>query len=447
MANVFAVKSGNWSDPTVWNTGALPTSDDNVYSNTFTVTIDISPTVLSIRNSAVTGPPTIVAGGGFTIATPGVTLTANVIATSGVCLTISHTSGTVTVNGSSTGSATVAFAHGISFTGAGILNVNGDCTGNVQDARGLLSSSSGTVTVTGNVFGSDGGNAHGVQNSSTGTMNIIGNITGATFGNVTAGAVNSGSGTMTVTATGSITGIVGPGLQNTGSGTVNIIGVCSSAGAQAGVVNSSSTGTINITGTCTGGTSTGAAFVNSSSGLITHIGVAQSSTTAPAISFGSVSQRTILTGPLISTDENFAGGATASGINPCIAARWFPKDTALSTFSYTMRGENVEGSIRPDRSLYLIEAYETTYPSESDVRLGTTYAPEDLYTGSCAVPGSSSVLVGVPVDDTVGDYVASAADFWNVSTELIGTSGSIGERMKNAATIQSVGAQIEALGA
>ena len=37
MAIVRAVKTGVWSDTTVWNTGSLPTSADDVYSNNFTV--------------------------------------------------------------------------------------------------------------------------------------------------------------------------------------------------------------------------------------------------------------------------------------------------------------------------------------------------------------------------------------------------------------------------
>ena len=45
MANVYAVKSGNWSDTTVWNTSALPTSADDVYANNKSVNIDINPYV------------------------------------------------------------------------------------------------------------------------------------------------------------------------------------------------------------------------------------------------------------------------------------------------------------------------------------------------------------------------------------------------------------------
>jgi len=40
MPNVYAVKSGNWSDPTVWNTGVVPTGSDDVRSGAFTVTVD-----------------------------------------------------------------------------------------------------------------------------------------------------------------------------------------------------------------------------------------------------------------------------------------------------------------------------------------------------------------------------------------------------------------------
>ena len=62
MANITATKNGNWSDATVWSSGVLPTSADDVYSNGFNVTIDQNVTVLSIRQSS---PASTTTGGTF----------------------------------------------------------------------------------------------------------------------------------------------------------------------------------------------------------------------------------------------------------------------------------------------------------------------------------------------------------------------------------------------
>lgn len=92
--------------------------------------------------------------------------------------------------------------------------------------------------------------------------------------------------------------------------------------------------------------------------------------------------------------------------------RWYPADTALSTFVMTMRGASVIGSPaeRPARNLYLTDAYAATYPAAANVRSGTTYGAGGSLTGTCAVPGAASVLVGVPVDATTGSATVSATD-------------------------------------
>src|SRR5438309_1972168 len=76
MADVKAVKSGIWGDTTVWSTGALPASGDNVYSNTFTVTVTVNRTAALVTNAAG-GTVAATSGGGFVLS-DGVTLTANV---------------------------------------------------------------------------------------------------------------------------------------------------------------------------------------------------------------------------------------------------------------------------------------------------------------------------------------------------------------------------------
>lgn len=50
MAVRFAIASGNWSNTAIWDNGALPTSADDVYANSYTVTIDQNVTVNTLRN-------------------------------------------------------------------------------------------------------------------------------------------------------------------------------------------------------------------------------------------------------------------------------------------------------------------------------------------------------------------------------------------------------------
>lgn len=339
MAIVRAVKTGNWSDTTVWNTGALPTTADDVYSSTFTVTIDVSPTVLSISNASTTG---VTAGGSF-VPTNGITLTC---------------------------------------TGAGVV---GATVGAWCFDSSLPAGSS--CSIVGAIVGTGTSNQSTavVRNSSGGTVNITGNISFTTTGS----------------------GVQYYGVTNTSNGIVNITGNITggSLSANYGALNNS-TGTINITGNATAGAnSNGHAIFNNSSGIVNHVGSVIASSSGAAIGIGSTTQVTILTGPLICSTSNDA----SSGINPCIAQRWFPADSALSTFRYEMRSQTTSGSpaVRAARNLYLSQAYDALYPATSNVRSGITYAP-DSRAGTCAVPPAGSVALGVPVDATTGTAAITA---------------------------------------
>jgi hypothetical protein len=50
MAVRFAVASGNWSNPAIWDNGAVPVDGDDVYANGFTITIDQNINVLKFTN-------------------------------------------------------------------------------------------------------------------------------------------------------------------------------------------------------------------------------------------------------------------------------------------------------------------------------------------------------------------------------------------------------------
>lgn len=450
MANVFATKTGNWTDTTVWNTGALPTASDDVYANGFTVTINTSPTVLSIRNTLAAG---INAGGGFT-ATSGMVLTVTgdgVIAgsvSSTTCLLLNLSVGSsCTINGNVTGGS-ASDSYGIRTQGSGIVNIFGTVRGGTGGNSPYgIRQDSGTVNVTGNLIAGSSNFATALLLNGPGTAaNIIGNVTGGTQSNCF-GIYNNSTGVFNIT--GNITG--GSLSNNTAAGGLCSNGITNITGQITGGFNSAigflqTGGQLNITGDIIGGPAAGVS--NSSSGTFTQIGTVYSSTTAPGIDFGSVSQVTILTGPFISTSGTGVLAA-ASGVNPCIAARWFIKDTELGTFSYTMRGETVSGSpsSRPARVLALPEGYNAAYPLASDVRSPVTFGPDGIYSGTMIVPDPSSVLPAVPIDDTVGtaNLQIDADSFWSVPTSTTFAAGSVGERFMRLATMASVGDQIAAM--
>lgn len=84
------------------------------------------------------------------------------------------------------------------------------------------------------------------------------------------------------------------------------------------------------------------------------------------------------------------------------------------------------------------------YPVEADVRFGTTYAASPTRTGSLRVPNPNTVSLGVLTDNTTGTMLMTPADFWNAATSGMTTSGSIGERLKTASTVQTNGDQLAA---
>lgn len=80
-------------------------------------------------------------------------------------------------------------------------------------------------------------------------------------------------------------------------------------------------------------------------------------------------------------------------------------------------------------------------PPISAVRAGVTYANATLM-GTCIVPSPSSVALNIPVDNTVGTAVLSINDINSVfltPLSSITAPGSIGSKIKTAATVESAG--------
>ena len=77
-------------------------------------------------------------------------------------------------------------------------------------------------------------------------------------------------------------------------------------------------------------------------------------------------------------------------------------------------------------------------PAASNVRSGTVYNGGNS-TGTCAVPAAGSVALGVPVDATTGTAALTPAAVWDYLTASATTAGSMGDRLRNAATVASTG--------
>ena len=81
-------------------------------------------------------------------------------------------------------------------------------------------------------------------------------------------------------------------------------------------------------------------------------------------------------------------------------------------------------------------------PRQTDVRKGVQY--NFGLTGSLEMPDPSVVKAGVAVDNTTGSAILTAQDMFDVLTQDIVTTGSIGETLDNVSTVQTVAATVSA---
>lgn len=230
MAERWAVATGNWSDVATWDGGvAKPTAGDDVHANGFTVTINETITVGTLRTTAGTTP---VAGGGFTTSGT-VVVNADVLAGTTTCLTVNANG---TLNGDSTGGGSA------SVLGVLLVNAtqNGNSTGgsasgcygtglrysstqNGDSYGGTVASTAGTVCSTGYVgVMVQNGNSYG-SSASEGTYLLLGGIqngnsTGGSAAGVygtycTTGGIQNGNSTGGSAATAYGTYLINGGIQ------------------------------------------------------------------------------------------------------------------------------------------------------------------------------------------------------------------------------------------
>jgi len=399
MALILSAASSNFNFGGAWVGGVVPTVGDEArVSTTHVITITANVTCTELSN----------AGSGTYVLNNGVTLTANV----------THKSLTANINCLTFSAASPATA-----------SIVGNITaGAVTGAISVVNSSTGTLTVTGNLLGGSSGGAAGciaVNNTSTGVVNITGNATAGSAASAF-GAQNS-TGTLTITGNatgGSINGA--NGLNNATTGTLNLIGTATGGSAAAAYgANNASIGQLNITGTAIGGTAgiganntssgtlnvrraKGNAFGIGSVGLSAAVGVSSAQTSITkieGIEYGSLGQSPT-SGPIY---------LTSPLTNVAIFTK-YPGGTGTKT---------------------LIDATaNAAMPAITDVRFGTSYASGAL-TGSAYIPSAASVGFGVPVDNTTGTAVLTPAEIRaTLAVELT--------RLAQCSTVATTGDQIAA---
>lgn len=404
---------------------------------------------INISSGSLTVTGTLVSGSSLLISSVScnVTVNGNQSSSSGSTVgLISHgTSGTLTINGSLThGTSSSSGINLLSVGNAANTIINGNLISNTSGNSGhtlLNISGIGTHTVTGNLIRNSNSRVIFITSPSLNNLNIIGDISSTLSANSPTVSVSGGT---NLTVTGNITGNLGGinqqgNISVGGSGLITINGnVTGGSVSQDTAIVSSNTSTSNIivNGTVTAGSASAAyGIYHAGSGTITvtrvvgnGYGVGSTGIGESYAIFNSIAAT--IFGEIIVQEFEF-------GSRGAVPVRGFCRIASSSNRVAFFR--NAAGT-----QITLVDPSTiVTPPLASDVRLGVSYYSGN-FTGTLAVPNFDNVAFGIPVDSGIGTAILKPQDVWNYMRNNITGSGTIGERLKNAATIQSVGDQIAA---
>jgi len=410
MANYKAVANGNWSNLAIWQDNSsgsfvastvLPGASDDVYSNTFTVTINQDITVASLRNTAATG--------------------------------ISQ-SGNIAFQ--------VTTSRSITCTGMGLVTLNGGSQLLLVNAINV------TLNLVADVYSQNNGGGGADYAISAISGNVVINHTGNVY--------------YLLTTTGFGVGRV---IQIANTNTYNFIGNIYGNGLSQRLVLfhlNGATANLNITGNLFVGACVGIDLNGGNVDLVGDISVSSlTNAICPFALAGGGGPINLTFSGNITTTTQFTIAFDTMRVHPTGNISW--------QFLTTNAGQY--------RTLYT-PGVATGHPATNNVRTGIVYGPTNNLTGTCAVPPAAAVSIGVPVDNTVGtaqlDTNALAASLtatlapaldaslsvsldaslsaslpaaiapllWDEDVANLTTPNSIGERVKNCATVATTGAQI-----
>jgi len=393
MPNRWPISSGNWSNSAIWSGSIIPTASDDVFANGQTVNIDTNVTILTLQNIA-TG--SVVANGTFYL-NNNVTVTANItVAISGILTDI------------------------VQITGSNSATIIGNLTGGQR--RALTLSDASSINIIGNVTAGAGASFHGISHNSTGNLIMSGSIIGPTsaqsFGIV---QINTGNIYVTGSTYSRTTAASGGGISSTSTGNIYVRGnVTGSFNASSYGISKTTAGNIEVNGNCI--SLTGSAIFYSANNILSINGIISSSIAAPGIQSTGTTATNLFTGPFYNTGS----------FNAVYAYRM----QMLSTSSQWTFDTETAGVVK---TLYTSNTLPGV-PQQTDVRRGVTY--NFGLTGSLEMPDPTTVKTGVAVDNTTGSAILTPQDMFDVATQTLTDSGSIGNLLTGASTVQTTGATI-----
>lgn len=322
-----------------------------------------------------------------------------------------------------------------------------DNANNVYTALFVHTGTGGTTTLTGNVLVA-------VQQrqflsiSGTGTFNFVGTLYGNS-NNALPTLASSHTGTINITGdiywvgaggNSSLTSFTGANATINITGNVYDQGTTSSGAYNHVVINVSNATALNIVGNISNQTTMNdwtyppyTVLSNSEATRTTIIGTLLNY--ARGACFASGSLFNFLTGPFVSSEYAWLPYSTR-GI--------FIIPTPATYFEFVDNSTN--GDVPPSVPIVKTRLVSADTPADApipaNVRAGVVYANSN-FTGTMAIPLPSAVASSIPVDNTVGTAVLDPSSIWAVPLTSINTLNSIGRRVKNAATVETTGAQIQ----
>lgn len=430
MALIRAIANGNWSASSTWTGGVFPGNGDTVLSNGFNVTID-TPVSIGGTNNPSVNAGSIVTSQYYQITSVGSTNFTSIGAGSNTVGTVFLASGAGSGTGTAIARATITNSVLAGSTAGGgflmpsVQTLTTDIRAGTLSSALTLSATSGTLSLS-NVFISVGtGSAiHGINVTSTAGLSL----TGCTIG----GSSSSGSGahyinnasTATITATNcalSSDGSSGSScaINNPSTGSVIVSGSSLvGTGGSSGVISNLSAGSVTLSNCTLTATGIRNVLANTSTGSVTISGctITTSSTAAssPILANASSGTFTITSSTLYAssvssafTGSNVAANVSISGILVGSANGYPAVHCVKWQVGTSPTGSYIVQSLDGASSTFTWYGADFSgfgQPSIADVRSGVSYASGAL-TGTAVIPSPSSVAYGVNVDATKGTAV------------------------------------------